>query len=112
MEEEEKKAGRMEAEAMQVSVIIKHKKKVMKENTANQPDDNSPQQGPNSDRGLEEGASEVVKGNPGHQRGSADVGSASSMDEKSSGMGRRDKGTGLATKDGLTGSDYDGQLTE
>jgi hypothetical protein len=34
------------------------------------------------------------------------------MDEKSSGMGRRDKGTGLSTKDGLTGSDYDGQLTE
>lgn len=34
---------------------------------------------------------------------------SSSLDEKSSGMGRRNKGTGLATKDGLTGSDYDGQ---
>jgi hypothetical protein len=36
----------------------------------------------------------------------------SSLDEKSSTMGRRDKNTGLATKDGLTGSDTDGQLTK
>lgn len=64
------------------------------------------------DRNIEETSHQVVKGNPGHQRGSADTGGASSMDEKSSGVGRRDKGTGLATKDGLTGSDYDGQLTE
>lgn len=64
------------------------------------------------DRNIEETSHQVVKGNPGHQRGSADTGAASSMDEKSSGVGRRDKGTGLATKDGLTGSDYDGQLTE
>jgi len=70
-------------------------------------------QGANKDRSIEESKSaETVKGNPGHQRGSANIGGASSMDEKSSGMGRRDKGTGLSTKDGLTGSDYDGQLTE
>lgn len=69
-------------------------------------------QGPNADRNIENTSHETVQGNPGHQRGSANVGGASSMDEKSSGMGRRDKGTGLATKDGLTGSDYDGQLTE
>jgi len=36
----------------------------------------------------------------------------STLDEKSSGVGRRDKNTGLATKDGLTGSDTDGQLTQ
>ena len=34
------------------------------------------------------------------------------LDEKSSGMGRRNKGSGLSTKDGLTGSDYDGQVTD
>ena len=69
-------------------------------------------QGPNADRSIEETSHETVQGNPGHQRGSANIGGASSMDEKSSGMGRRDKGTGLATKDGVTGSDYDGQLSE
>lgn len=65
-----------------------------------------------SDRNIENTSHERVQGNPGYQRGSADLGGTSDMDEKSSGMGRRDKGTGLATKDGLTGSDYDGQLTE
>lgn len=69
-------------------------------------------QGSNADRSIEETSHETVQGNPGHQRGSANIGGASSMDEKSSGMGRRDKGTGLATKDGVTGSDYDGQLSE
>jgi hypothetical protein len=37
---------------------------------------------------------------------------SSSLDEKSSGVGRNNKNSGLATKDGLTGSDYDGQVTE
>jgi hypothetical protein len=70
-------------------------------------------QGPNKDSRSEKSKlNEGVKGNVGHHRGSADLGSSSSMDEKSSGMGRKDKGTGLSTKDGLTGSDYDGQLTE
>jgi hypothetical protein len=70
-------------------------------------------QSPNKDRNIEENKSgENVRGNVEHQKGSADLGSSSTLDEKSSGMGRRDKGTGLATKDGLTGSDYDGQLTE
>ena len=70
-------------------------------------------QGPNKDRSIEESKSgENVRGNTSHQRGSSDLGAASSMDEKSSGMGRRDKGTGISTKDGPTGSDYDGQVTE
>lgn len=69
-------------------------------------------QSSNLDRDIEESKNETVRGNVGHQKNSADLGGASSMDEKSSGLGRRDKGTGLATKDGLTGSDYDGQLTE
>ena len=70
-------------------------------------------QGPNKDRRIEESKSaENVRDNTGHQKSSTDPGGASNMDEKSSGMGRRDKGTGLSTKDGVTGSDYDGQVTE
>jgi hypothetical protein len=70
-------------------------------------------QGPNKDRSIEESkSSENLRGNTGHQKSSADLGGSSTMDEKSSGVGRRDKGTGLSTKDGLTGSDYDGQVTE
>jgi hypothetical protein len=33
-------------------------------------------------------------------------------DEKSSTVGRNTKNTGISTKDGLTGSDYDGQVTD
>ena len=70
-------------------------------------------QGPDRDRSSEESKdTENLSGNVGHQKNSADLGDASSLDEKSSGMGRRDKGTGLATKDGVTGSDFDGQVTE
>ena len=46
------------------------------------------------------------------QRSSTEKRTDSSLDEKSSGTGRREKNTGLATKDGLTGSDYDGQVTD
>ena len=69
-------------------------------------------QEPNLDRSVEESKNENVRGNVGHQKSSADLSGSSTLDEKSSGLGRRDKGTGLATKDGLTGSDYDGQVTE
>ena len=70
-------------------------------------------QGPNKDRSIEESKSgENLRGNTGHQKSSGDLSGASNMDEKSSGVGRRDKGTGLSTKDGVTGSDYDGQVTE
>ena len=34
------------------------------------------------------------------------------MDEKSSTVGRNTKNTGISTKDGLTGSDYDGQVSD
>lgn len=75
--------------------------------------ENSKGQGPNQDRSNEESTTnDNLRGNIGHQRNSGDRSGASSMDEKSSTMGRRDKGSGLATKDGLTGSDYDGQVTE
>jgi hypothetical protein len=70
-------------------------------------------QGPKKDRSIEESkSSENLRGNTGHQKNSSDIAGSSGMDEKSSGMGRRDKGTGLSTKDGVTGSDYDGQVTE
>jgi len=85
----------------------------MKENKTNDKvNEHRRRQGPNLDRSVEESKNENVRGNIGHQKESADSNSSSSMDEKSSGLGRRDKGTGLATKDGLTGSDYDGQVTE
>ena len=75
--------------------------------------ENSKGQGPDKDRSSEEStANENLRGNIGHQKGSADPGDASTLDEKSSGMGRRDKGTGLSTKDGVTGSDLDGQVTQ
>lgn len=101
----------MEAEEMKDLAITNHKKYIMEEKR-NNADEAIRKQGSNSDRSIEETSHDVVQGNPGHQRGSANVGGASSLDEKSSGLGRRDKGTGLSTKDGLTGSDYDGQLTE
>ena len=75
--------------------------------------ENTRGQGPNRDRNSEESSStENIRGNVGHQKGSADRSDASTLDEKSSTMGRRDKGTGLSSKDGLTGSDLDGQVTE
>ena len=110
MGKEGQKRVRMEAAEMKDLVIIK--KKFMEENKRIQADDQTRMQGPDSDRTMEENSNETIKGNVGHQRGSATIGGASSMDEKSSGMGRRDKGTGLATKDGLTGSDFDGQVKD
>ena len=74
--------------------------------------ENSKGQGPDRDRSRESGATENLRDNTGHQRNSGDTGGASTLDEKSSTMGRRDKGTGLATKDGVTGSDLDGQVTQ
>ena len=43
---------------------------------------------------------------------SSDRLSSSTLDEKSSTVGRASKGRGLSTKDGLTGSDLDGQVTD
>jgi hypothetical protein len=43
---------------------------------------------------------------------SSDQGVSLGKDEKSSTVGRNTKNTGISTKDGLTGSDYDGQVTD
>lgn len=75
--------------------------------------ENTPGQSPDKNRSAQEArANENTREHAGHQKGSADRTRTSSLDEKSSTMGRRDKGSGLSTKDGLTGSDYDGQVTE
>ena len=107
----EKRAAQTEAEETK-DLVITNLKKIIMEDNREQTNRKIRKQGPDSDRSIEETSHDVVQGNPGHQRGSANLGGASGMDEKSSGLGRRDKGTGLSTKDGLTGSDYDGQLTE
>jgi len=64
------------------------------------------------DRNGNESLSETTRQHVSDQNRSGDLSGSSRLDEKSSGMGRRDKGTGLASKDGVTGSDYDGQLSE
>jgi hypothetical protein len=107
-----KEVAQMVVALRQEAVIINLKTIIhMQQNKRGNLNDDSIGQGPNTDRSSEE-ANEVVRGNVGNQKGSGDLSGASGLDEKSSGMGRRDKGTGLATKDGLTGSDFDGQMTE
>jgi hypothetical protein len=44
-------------------------------------------------------------------KGPASSGDTSGLDEKSSTMGRRNREGGLSSKDGVTGSDLDGQVT-
>ena len=83
----------------------------MKDNTSGNMSNDPIGQGPNKDRSSEE-SNRSIKGNVGGQKNPGDRSGASGFDEKSSGMGRRDKGTDLATKDGVTGSDFDGQVTE
>ena len=43
---------------------------------------------------------------------SSDRDESAGLDEKSSAMGRGNRRSGLSTKDGLTGSDLDGQVTD
>jgi hypothetical protein len=75
--------------------------------------DNRSGQGHNKDQRTEESTtSENLRTTVGHPQESSERGDASRLNEKSSGLGRRNKGTGLSTKDGLTGSDLDGQVTE
>lgn len=100
MAKEDREMDRMEVRR-QGAVIIKTK--IMKNNSRQ-----------NSDRGVNERQDQNRESGAGssYQRTSADRAKNSDLDEKSSGKGRREKDTGLAAKDGLTGSDYDGQVTE
>ena len=74
------------------------------QNTGNRNDDmnerNERNQSGNSDQSM--GRRNVI----------ADREDSAELDEKSSGLGRRHKDSGIATKDGVTGSDYDGQVTD
>jgi hypothetical protein len=48
----------------------------------------------------------------GRSGGASDQNISNSKTEKSSTSGRNVKHTGISTKDGLTGSDYDGQVSD
>ena len=65
----------------------------------------------NRERSQQEPSTDHVSTNTGRQRTSSET-ESSSLDHKSAGMGRRNKGRGLSSKDGLTGSDFDGQVTD
>lgn len=81
----------------------------MKDNTSSNSNNDRSNQDLNKNRSGE-GSNQHQRQTVGREPGTSDLSGASNLDEKSSGMGRRDKGTGLATKDGLTGSDFDGQV--
>jgi hypothetical protein len=62
------------------------------------------------DRSKDQQSKERLSDQVGYQ-GSSGTGKGRELDEKSSGVGRSDKSSGLASKDGVTGSDLDGQVS-
>ena len=75
------------------------------QNTGNRNDEiNERSEGRNQRENLDQ--------NIGRKNVIADREESANLDEKSSGLGRRHKDSGIATKDGVTGSDYDGQVTD
>jgi len=74
----------------------------MQENTKGQTTD--------KDRNQEQDSKERLRDQVGYQGSSSGSGDAG-LDEKTSTMGRRDQSSGLTSKDGLTGSDLDGQVS-
>ena len=82
----------------------------MAENTKGQNPGNRNQEMNERNEGRKQ--SESLDQNTGRQNVTADREESAHLDEKSSGLGRRRKDTGIATKDGVTGSDYDGQVTD
>lgn len=101
MAKEENILDQMEVAAAATTAIINVKSNFMKDKTRKNESGN---------KRNENLADENLKENISGPRPWNDRTGTSSLDEKSSGMGRRNKNTGLATKDGLTGSDYDGQV--
>ena len=65
-----------------------------------------------NERNESRNQSENLDHNMGRKNVIADREESAQLDEKSSGLGRRHKDSGIATKDGVTGSDYDGQVTD
>lgn len=70
--------------------------------------ENTKRQEPDQERQHEGTLGERMTGNV--TGNSTSIGNESGLDEKSSTMSRRNKSRGLATKDGVTGSDLDGQV--
>lgn len=101
MAEEENILDRMEVIAAAIIAIINLKSSFMKDKTRKTESGN---------KRNEHLADENLKENISGPKPWNDRTGTSSLDEKSSGMGRRNKNSGLSTKDGLTGSDYDGQV--
>jgi hypothetical protein len=100
MEKAGSTVAQMEAGVMAILVIIKTTS--MKENTRRHRPLN---------KRTEDLADENLKQNISGERPWHDRSGTSQLDEKSSTMGRRNKDSS-STKDGLTGSDYDGQTSE
>ena len=82
----------------------------MAENTKGQNPENRNQEWNERNEGRNQ--NENSDQNIGRKNVIADREESADLDEKSSGLGRRRKDSGIATKDGVTGSDYDGQVTD
>ena len=82
----------------------------MAENTKGQNLENRNEE--SNERNDSRNQSENRNQNVGRKNVIADREESAQLDEKSSGLGRRHKDSGIATKDGVTGSDYDGQVTD
>lgn len=70
--------------------------------------------GQNRNRENDLRSGEELRENSGRQNASADRGGISDRNDESltSGSSRQERGSGLSTKTGVTGSDYDGQLSD
>ena len=71
--------------------------------------------GQNRNRENDLRSREELRENSGRQNASADRGGISDLDDESLTTGRssrQERGSGLSTKTGVTGSDYDGQLSD
>ncbi|MGZ5190490.1 MAG: hypothetical protein ACXWCZ_05685 [Flavisolibacter sp.] len=74
--------------------------------------ENTKRQNPENRKERNENSESLEQQTSGRQNITKDHEESAHLDEKSSGLGRRHKNSGIATKDGTTGSDYDGQVTD
>jgi len=74
--------------------------------------ENTKGQNPRTERENEDLTADQLRSNAGVSRDANERAGTTELDEKSSGVGRAGSGRGLTSKDGLTGSDYDGQVTD
>jgi hypothetical protein len=98
-------AVRREGEVIINGSIVHFKFYVMTENT----------KGQNRNRESDLRSGEELRENSGRQNASADRGGISDQNDESlttDRSSRQERGSGLSTKRGVTGSDYDGQLSD